>query len=180
MKSRARSKRFSLKAKRLSQIDRKFLRESGIQGVILDLDNTILSEDDAYISPNAESWIRDACQEGFKLYILSNGKRKYRVNYWSYRLNLPAISPAYKPLPFSFHRALKEMKLLSHQVTVVGDSFHTDILGAHFTGCSSIQVLSLPHPARWWEKFGGRWLQKPYHDPHELWSCDAHYLTTRN
>jgi hypothetical protein len=27
------------------------LRESGIKGIILDLDNTIISEDDQYLSP---------------------------------------------------------------------------------------------------------------------------------
>jgi uncharacterized protein len=55
------------------------LIDSGIQGIIIDLDNTIISEDDRYVSPNAITWISKAKNLGFKLFILSNGKRHYRV-----------------------------------------------------------------------------------------------------
>jgi HAD superfamily phosphatase (TIGR01668 family) len=167
-------KRLSIKKKRLSQIDRNLLRAYGIEGIILDLDNTIVSEDDVYISPDAETWIREAQQEGMKCFILSNGKRKYRVNYWSSRLMIPAISPARKPFPFSFRKALSEMRLRPRSVVVIGDSFHTDVLGAYCIGCSCVQVASLPHPPRWWEKFVGRWVQSPYQDIHELWLFDSH------
>jgi uncharacterized protein len=166
---------FRQKVKRLAQIDRDFLRKNFIQGVLLDLDNTIVSEDDVYLSPEAESWIHSAQKEGIKFFILSNGKRIYRVNYWSSRLKIPAISPAKKPFIFSFRKALKALQLESSQVIVVGDSFHTDILGAIFLGCSSIQVASLPHPPRWWEKILGRWLQDAYRDVHELWLFDSNY-----
>lgn len=169
------AKRIVFSTTQLSQIDRNLLRSSGIQGIILDLDNTIVSEDDIYVSPFAETWIQLARQEGMKLFILSNGKRKYRVNYWSIRLQIPAISPARKPLPFSFHKALKQMQLRPHQVVVIGDSLHTDILGAYFLGCSSIQVASLPHPLRWWERIVGDLVQKPYLNINKLWRFDSDY-----
>jgi len=166
----------SIKIKRLAQIDRNHLRDLYIQGVILDLDNTVISEDDTYLSPEAELWISSALAEGMKIFILSNGKRKYRVNYWSKRLQVPAISPARKPFPFNFWKALKNMQLKPEQVVVIGDSFHTDILGAIFIGCFSIQVSSLPHPPRWWEKIVGKWLQEAYRDIHELWLFESKYL----
>ena len=135
---------FRQKVKRLAQIDRDFLRTNFIQGVLLDLDNTIVSEDDVYLSPEAESWIHSAQKEGIKFFILSNGKRIYRVNYWSSRLKIPAISPAKKPFISSFRKALKALQLESSQVIVVGDSFHTGRLLSknitqathHVTGCS--------------------------------------------
>jgi len=41
---------FTRKAYTLASIDINLLKASGIHGVILDLDNTIISEDDRYLS----------------------------------------------------------------------------------------------------------------------------------
>ncbi len=158
---------------RVADIDIARLKAQGILGIILDLDNTIVSEDDQYLSPHAEDWIESARQEGFKLFLLSNGKRKHRVDYWSHRLNMSAISPARKPRPGSFRLALRKMGLRPHQVVVVGDSFHTDVCGARIIGSSSIQICTLPHPPRWWESIAGRWLQQPDPDPKSLWRFES-------
>jgi HAD superfamily phosphatase (TIGR01668 family) len=164
--------KFPREAYRLSTIDLNWLKHSGIQGVILDLDNTIVSEDDRYLSPGAEDWIKEAKLQGFKFFILSNGKRRYRVKFWSHRLDIPAVNPARKPFPFAFRKALTSMQLKAKQVVVIGDSRHTDILGAYLVGCPSIQVATLPHPFRWWEKLLGKRVQTPYPSDHELWEVD--------
>lgn len=156
------------KAYKLASIEIELLKIAGIQGVILDLDNTIVSEDDRYLSPGAEAWIKQAKSQGFNFCILSNGKRRYRVKYWSARLDIPAINPAKKPFPFAFRKALKYMQLQPQQVVVIGDSRHTDMLGAWIVGCPSIQVATLPHPFRWWEKLLGKRVQTPYPNDREL------------
>lgn len=166
---------FTRKAYTLASIDINLLKASGIHGVILDLDNTIISEDDRYLSPGAEAWIKQAKLQGFKFFILSNGKRRYRVKIWSDRLVIPAINPASKPLPFAFCKALRYMQFQPKQVIVIGDSRHTDILGAWLVGCPSIQVATLPHPFRWWEKLLGKRVQIPYPSDHELWDNDSFY-----
>lgn len=163
---------FSSQAYTLASIELDLLNISGIRGVILDLDNTIVSEDDRYLSPGAEAWIMQAKSQGFKLFILSNGKRKYRASAWSHRLDIPLINPARKPFPFAFRKALKYMQLQPKQVVVIGDSRHTDILGAWLVGCHSIQVATLPHPFRWWEKLLGKRVQTPLPYGHELWDWD--------
>ncbi|WP_019502671.1 YqeG family HAD IIIA-type phosphatase [Pseudanabaena sp. PCC 6802] len=154
----------------LASIDLSCLISFGICGVILDLDNTIVSEDDRYLSPNAEIWIEQAKGNNIKFFLLSNGKKRYRVEYWSARLDIPAISPARKPFPKAFRRAIKHMQLQPKQVAVIGDSRHTDVLGAWLAGCTSIQVASLPHPPRWWEKLLGKYVQKPYPKGLSLWN----------
>jgi uncharacterized protein len=156
-------------ANSVASISFNWLIEAGIQGVIIDLDNTIVSEDDRYISPHACTWVTQAKQSGLKLFILSNGKRHYRVKYWSQYLDVPAISPAKKPFPNAFRKAMRHMQLIPKQVVVIGDSRHTDVLGAWIIGCPSIQVASLPHPPRWWEKIIGKYVQTPYPIEHELW-----------
>ena len=159
-------------AYRLGEIDIHLLTSYGIRGIILDLDNTIVSEDDRYLSPGAEAWIEQAKLQGLIFFILSNGKRRGRVKVWSERLNIPAINPARKPFPSAFRKALKHMQLQPQQVMVIGDSSHTDILGAWLVGCHSIQVATLPHPFRWWEKLLGKRVQIPYPHGHELWDND--------
>ncbi|EKQ68379.1 HAD phosphatase subfamily IIIA [Leptolyngbyaceae cyanobacterium JSC-12] len=160
----------------LALIDLNCLIQAQIKGIILDLDNTIVSEDDRYLSPNAEDWIEQAKSLGLKFYILSNGKRRYRVRYWSARLDIPAINPAKKPFPSAFHKAFHSMQLAPEQVVVIGDSLHTDVIGAFWVGCPCIQVATLPHPPRWWEIILGRFVQIPYPKGFELWKFDpAHY-----
>jgi uncharacterized protein len=167
--------KFPQKAYTIAAIDLNLLQAFGIQGVILDLDNTIVSEDDRYLSPMAEAWIERAKIRGFKFFILSNGKRRNRVRFWSQRLDTPAINPARKPFPFSFRQALRSMQLQPKQVVVIGDSRHTDILGAWLVGCHSIQVATLPHPFRWWEKLLGKRVQTPYPQDCELWKNNHYY-----
>jgi uncharacterized protein len=140
-----------------------------IRGIILDLDNTIVSEDDRYLSPGAVDWIAKAHAMGLKMFILSNGKRRYRVEYWSDYLDIPAVNPAKKPFPAGFRKAFAQMQLPASQVVVIGDSRHTDVFGAWLAGCPCIQVASLPHPPLWWEKILGRYVQIPYPKDQELW-----------
>jgi uncharacterized protein len=156
----------------LANIDIEWLKKSGIRGIILDLDNTIISEDDRYLSPKAEDWIIQAKLAGFKFFMLSNGKRHYRVKFWSHRLDIKAISPAKKPFPRAFRQAIAYMKLRPKHVVVIGDSVHTDVVGAWLSGCCSIQVATLPHPPRWWESLAGKWVQTPYPSGNELWDFD--------
>ncbi|MHC5718966.1 MAG: YqeG family HAD IIIA-type phosphatase, partial [Nostoc sp.] len=49
--------RLPRRAYTLASIEINSLKTWRIQGIILDLDNTIVSEDDQYLSPNAEDWI---------------------------------------------------------------------------------------------------------------------------
>ncbi len=173
--SRLRTSHLPRQVPTLAAVDWQLLKELGITGIVLDLDNTIVSEDDRHLSPHAEDWIRQAKAAGLRFFILSNGKRQSRVTAWSQRLDIPALSPARKPFPQSFRRALRSLNCASHQAVVIGDSRHTDMLGAWWVGCASIQVASLPHPPRWWERWFGRWVQMPYPLEADLWELEAFY-----
>ncbi|MBD1847819.1 YqeG family HAD IIIA-type phosphatase [Cyanobacteria bacterium FACHB-63] len=166
---------FPPQAETLAAIDIQSIISLGIRAIILDLDNTIISEDDRYLSPYAEAWIMQAKDLGLRFFILSNGKRRVRVKYWSSYLGIPAISPAKKPFPGAFRKAMKHMNVLPKQVVVIGDSRHTDVLGAWLSGCFSIQVASLPHPPRWWERLLGKYVQTPYPSAQMLWDSPLYY-----
>jgi len=67
---------------------------------------------------------------------------------------------------------MAHMQLPAKHVVVIGDSLHTDVVGALLCGCRCIQVASLPHPPRCWEKLLGTWVQTPYPGGGELWKFD--------
>jgi uncharacterized protein len=146
----------------LSDISITWLREQQVKGLILDLDNTIISEDDRYLSPQVESWLSQVKDFGIQIYLVSNGKREVRFLFWKEHLYIPGIHRARKPFRSGFQRALRSMNLRPNEVMVIGDSFHTDVLGAKISHLRCIQVASLPHPKRWWEKLIGAYIQKPY------------------
>jgi uncharacterized protein len=146
----------------LSNIPTDWFRENQVKGLILDLDNTIISEDDRYLSPQVENWLRHIKGSGIQIFLVSNGKREARFLSWKERLHIPGIHRARKPFRSGFQRALRSMNLRPHEVMVIGDSFHTDVLGAKISHLRCIQVASLPHPKRWWEKLIGAYIQKPY------------------
>ena len=157
----------------LSTISMKWLRENQIKGLILDLDNTVISEDDRYLSPGVERWLQQVQDSGTQIFLVSNGKREARFIAWKERLHLPGVHRARKPFKSGFNRALRSMNLHPHDVMVIGDSFHTDILGAKISHLRCIQVASLPHPKLWWESLIGAYIQKPYPqdyplDPNEI------------
>ena len=64
----------------LAAIDLNWLTNCEIKGIILDLDNTLISEDDYYLSPGGETWIEKAKSGGVKFFILSNGKFRSSSN----------------------------------------------------------------------------------------------------
>lgn len=132
------------------------------RGIILDLDNTLISEDDRYFSPYIQLWIEQAKQKEIKLFILSNSKRRKRVDHWSAYFDISAIGAAKKPLLKNFKQAIFKLGVPKHQIIIVGDAMHTDGLGAWFVGCDWIQVASLPHPMHWWEKLLSSWIHISY------------------
>jgi uncharacterized protein len=146
----------------LADIPLETLQQQGIQGLILDLDNTIISEDDHYLSPGAIDWLQAAQDQGLELVILSNSSRRFRIERWGRQLGIAAIARARKPFPQAFQRALAQLGLKRQRVVVIGDSFHTDRLGAALMGMRCIQVASLPHPPLWWEYWLGSFVHRPY------------------
>jgi uncharacterized protein len=153
----------------VTDVDLNFLKTQSIKGLILDLDNTLVSEDDRYIVPNLDHWLKQIKSQGFQVFILSNTRRIYRLKDWSIRFGIPALAKSRKPFPQAFKQALSAMKLTAKEVVVIGDSFHTDVLGAWISGCACIQVASLPHKPHWWEKILGYWLHIPFPKSQLLW-----------
>jgi HAD superfamily phosphatase (TIGR01668 family) len=87
-------------------------------------------------------WVRAAAEAGLKIVLLTNNATSWAVNV-AWKLGIPCIPNARKPLPLGFRRALDVLDLPRDRVVVIGDQFFTDVLGAKIAGLHVILVPPL-------------------------------------
>lgn len=123
----------------IRHIDTEILKNKGIQGFILDIDNTLVPMHCKDADENVISWIGELKEKGFKVCILSNAAEK-RVIRFNKAIQVTAIHRAYKPAGKAFLRAAYEMGLEPEKVAVVGDQIFTDIHGGNKVNMFTILV----------------------------------------
>ncbi len=107
------------------------LEQKGVQGIICDIDNTIVPYSDKKLITGARDWFKCLQERGFEVCLISNG-RESRVKQFRDHLNLPAISLAVKPTKRAFLKATRDiLQLEKHRVAVIGDQIFTDVLGGN-------------------------------------------------
>lgn len=115
------------------------LREIGIKGLIIDLDNTLIPWNQTHASKKAKAWFKLFVASEIKLLIISNNSVD-RVSTFAYPQNIHYIGRAKKPLPMSFSKACEDLNLERHEVAIIGDQLLTDILGGNMVGLYTILV----------------------------------------
>lgn len=115
------------------------LIERGVQGVICDLDNTLIAWNEGEYSTKMAEWVQALLDANIRIYLLSNNHHN-RVHRVAHPLALDFTADAYKPLKRNFKRALKQLQLPKNQVVVIGDQVMTDVIGANLSGMRSILV----------------------------------------
>lgn len=131
----------------LSSVPLDDLAASGVRGIIVDLDNTLVGYGEDACSPHDAAWVARAIGSGFRVVLVSNNFSD-RVRRIGEALGVPAIPNALKPLPTGFLRALALLGTGRRATVVVGDQLFTDVLGAKLCGLRSI--LTHPLVARDW------------------------------
>lgn len=128
-------------APRLAQVSLDLLVAGGIRGLIVDLDNTLLGFRESELAEEHLAWVRDALSRGMGVVMLSNNFSD-RVTMVAAALGVECIPNALKPLPFSFLRAKRMLRLGRREIAVVGDQLFTDVLGGRL--CGFYTVLTEP------------------------------------
>lgn len=126
----------------IADIDSELLVRENIKGLILDIDNTMAPRQVLLPDKALLDWIAGLKKADIKLFVLSNN-RMDRVSKFAKALDLPFIRFGMKPLPRSFHRAVRMMELPKSEVAAVGDQIFTDITGAHLAGLRAWLVLPI-------------------------------------
>lgn len=115
------------------------LKNKGIRGIILDLDNTLVKWNHPYPPEPLAHWFAGLREAGLRVCVLSNNGPA-RVQNFVRRLDVPGIDKAVKPRRGGFRRAMDLMGTGPGETAVVGDQIFTDILGGKRLGLYTILV----------------------------------------
>ena len=118
-------------------IDFTKLYESGIKGLILDIDNTLVAHGEKKPDGRTAVLLDKLRDIGFQVCILSNSTRR-RVARFSAGLGIYAAAGARKPASAGFIKAARLMDLELSQICMIGDQIFTDIFGAKRLGIKAI------------------------------------------
>ena len=128
---------------RVSQISvAKDLLGAGLDHVLIDMDNTLVSRQTHDIPRDVLVWLSEARMAGVRFCLLSNNwhRSPYEV---AERLDMPVVAKALKPLPHSFIVARSRIGARSANTVVIGDQLSTDVVGAHLLGMKAFLVCPL-------------------------------------
>src|SRR5699024_2853214 len=114
--------------------------ESGVKGIITDLDNTLVRWDVADPTEAVKTWFKEEKQKGITITIVSNNNEK-RVGSFSKSLKVDYIFKARKPRGRAFDRAMHSMSLDPSEIVVIGDQMLTDVFGGNRRGLFTIMVV---------------------------------------
>jgi uncharacterized protein len=116
------------------------LQESGIDTVLLDLDNTLVGWQRRDVPNEVRSWIRQLQQAGMKLCLVSNTRHGKRLVAMSEELGIPYVRRAWKPRKKGFLNAMKEVGAEPSKTIMIGDQMFTDVFGGNRLGIYTIMV----------------------------------------
>lgn len=123
----------------VKDISIELLNKNNIKGLILDVDNTLISLDKKMPAGIVE-WVKNIKANGIKICILSNSNKIDKVEAVAKLIESPYIFFGKKPLKSGFLRAQNILKLKAENIAVVGDQIFTDVIGANRCGMFSILV----------------------------------------
>ncbi len=127
---------------RITDINSGFFKEEGVEGVIIDIDNTVIDENKNLIDGLVE-WNNELRDNGIEVIILSNTVDKPKVFKIASLLDVDYFIFARKPNLGGFKKAQRHLGLPSEKIAVIGDQIFTDVLGANRSGMLSVLVNPL-------------------------------------
>lgn len=133
-------------------LDLEKLKANNIKGLIIDIDNTLVSWELKYASEATKEWLLSLEKEGFKVCLVSNNTED-RVVTFNEELKLPTIHKASKPRTRAFKRAMKTMGTNTNNTAIIGDQIFTDVLGGNRIKIFTILVIPIEGKEFWWTTF---------------------------
>jgi len=116
------------------------LNHYSLQGLILDVDETLVPWDHSDVSLELTEWLREIKQSTTSLWLVSNNLSEERIGNIAKSLDLPYLLGAGKPSRRKLKLAIEQMNLPSESVAMVGDRLFTDVLAGNRLGLFTILV----------------------------------------
>ena len=123
-------------------IDLEGLKRRGIDGLIIDIDNTLVRWGAKSADRRVIEWFARLEELGFRACLLSNNT-KDRVMKFTEAVRIPAVYRAAKPGKRAFRKAMAAMGRNSSTTAVIGDQVFTDIYGGKRLGLYAVLVMPI-------------------------------------
>ncbi|NJR70817.1 MAG: YqeG family HAD IIIA-type phosphatase [Synechococcales cyanobacterium CRU_2_2] len=121
------------------------LNHHGLRGLILDVDDTLLSTYSGNLSAEVHQWI-DSLRPHTQIWLVSNNINRPRIAKIGRALDLPYLWGAGKPSRRKLRQAAEEMALPSAQLGMVGDRLFTDVIAGNRLGMFTVLVEPMVNP----------------------------------
>jgi len=126
--------------KTIFDIDFTALKKLGVNGLLIDVDNTLIPYDENLPGENLIQLFQKIRSLGFSIMIISNNHVP-RIRNFAEKIHCPFIAQAKKPMKSGFIKAIKSLHIADYsEICVIGDQLMTDIYGARRLGLKSILV----------------------------------------
>ncbi len=120
------------------EITPEYLRQRGLGGVILDIDNTLIGHNVPVPTAEVLDLLADYRKNGIQICVVSNNRRQ-RVADFCERIGVEHyVWDALKPAAKGYVRAAELMGLAPERTAAVGDQIFTDVWGARRAGCYAV------------------------------------------
>lgn len=142
------------------EVTPEFLREKGIRGLLLDIDNTLAPYEQAEPDEDIRAWVRCMQEAGIAIALVSNNHPP-RVERFNRTLGLLAYADSGKPGKRTLLRAMRELSRTPEECAMMGDQLLTDSYAGRHIGLPSIIVPPIKDKTNPFFRFK-RLLERPY------------------
>ncbi len=126
----------------ITELPINILINNGIKALIVDVDGTVIQQNEISIHHSVVQWINNA-REHFQVHLLSNNPSRNRIRIIAKKLNLSYTYRASKPRVYSLIKVLNDFKIDSSKAAIIGDRIFTDVLAGNRLGLYTILVKPL-------------------------------------
>ncbi len=120
------------------EITPQYLKERGLGGVILDIDNTLTGHNVPLPTPDVMALLSEYRAAGVKTCVVSNNRRP-RVAAFCEKTGIhDFVWDAFKPAANGYVKAAEIMGLPPERTAAAGDQIFTDVWGARRAGCYAV------------------------------------------
>ena len=123
----------------ITEIESDFFCKEDISCVLLDIDNTLVADNQPHPDDRAISFIKRLENDKLQICLISNNSLE-RVLSFNEKFSLKAVHRAGKPFCRKINKAIKELGADKSKTILIGDQLLTDILAGNRCGIRTMLV----------------------------------------